>query len=102
MMFRLGKEDIIQITASAFAAGMAHSEAVQRPKRDLITQAEARRRFGAKDLMRWKENGQIHPRRGGTSKNHSIWYSIAEIAKAQCQDTLQRAVYSPANLLCEK
>lgn len=98
MYFTLSDFEISQILARAFAAGQAYTEARTRPSKELITQAEATRRFGITDLTRWRDNGLIHPQRRGGGKNHAIWYSLAEIAKAQCHETLQGVLNMPAEV----
>lgn len=92
----LERNDIEEVAARAFAAGLAYFDAVKRPTNDLITQAEAKRRFGVTDVMRWKESGLIQPQFRGSGRNHAIWYSLYEITKAQFQEALLKAICKPA------
>lgn len=86
---------IRDIIKDAFAAGMLEAEKIRYPNRDLISQREAYRRFGATSIKRWKNAGLITPQRTGPKANNTLTYSVAEIAKAKTAESMQMALLPP-------
>lgn len=83
--------DIRNITAQAFAAGMVEATRIQQPSTDLITQREACRRYGTRNIKRWEENGLVKGQRTGPSANNSVKFSVSEIARAMVGDKIKTA-----------
>ena len=86
---------IRDIIKDAFAAGMLEADKIRYPNRDLISQREAYRRFGETSIKRWRNAGLITPQRTGPNANHTLTYSVAEIAEAKMAESIQRALLPP-------
>lgn len=64
-----------------------------RPGSDLVSQHEAIRMWGRKQIDRWRNEHRLVPRRMGGAKNAKLCYSIAEMrALAFCDDFYGTAV----------
>ena len=88
-------KSIRDITKDAVAVGILEAEKIRYPKRDLISQREAFRRFGETSIKRWRDAGLITPQRTGPNANHTLTYSVAEIAEAKMAESIQRALLPP-------
>ena len=54
-------KSIRDITKDAVAVGILEAEKIRYPKRDLISQREAYRRFGETSIKRWRDAGLSLP-----------------------------------------
>jgi len=88
-------KSIRDITKDAVAVGILEAEKIRYPQRDLISQREAYRRFGETSIKRWRDAGLITPQRTGPNANHTLTYSVAEIAEAKMAESIQRALLPP-------
>ena len=88
-------KSIRDITKDAVAVGILEAEKIRYPKRDLISQREAYRRFGETSIKRWRDAGLITLKRTGAKANNTLTYSVAEIAEAKMAESIQRALLPP-------
>ena len=83
--------DIRTITAQTYAAGIVEATRIQQPSTDLITQREAWRRYGTRNIKRWQDAGLLKGKRTGPSTNNSVKFSVSEIALAMVGDKIKTA-----------
>ena len=94
--------DIRTITAQAYAAGLVEATRIQQPSTDLITQREACRRYGTRNIKRWEDAGLVKGQRTGPSANNSVKFSVSEIARAMIGDKIKTACAPVPESLLQK
>lgn len=94
--------DLGNITAKAYAAGMVEATRIQQPSTDLITQREACRRYGTRNMKRWEDAGLVKGKRTGPSANNSVRFSVSEIARAMMGDGIRTACAPVPEFLIKK